>query len=313
MKLHRTLASVSLSASACAIGMFDGVHLGHRMVLENALREAKIRGVESVVVSFANHPQSLVSQTPTQLLSTLDERLAIFEALGFDHALILDFDEWLMNLPAQEFVSRILVQHLHVQSVSVGYDHRFGKGRQGNGDMLKQLGQRYGFVTQIIEPVRVKGQIISSTLIRKLLSYGDIKQANVLLGRPYALAGQVVQGVQRGRTLGFPTANLSIEPARLIPGVGTYGGYAELQGKEYPALCNIGLSPTFGDQTQKRVEVHLLEYQGGEFYEEPLAMHFVDKIRDEKKFASAEELIQQIQDDCAYFQSTLLPTYFHHE
>ena len=303
MHVHRTLETVHLPASACAIGMFDGVHSGHRMVLESALRSARILGVESVVVSFANHPQFLVSKSPTQLLSSLEERLAEFKAMGFDHALILTFDEWLMSLPAERFVAEILVEHLGAKSVSVGYDHRFGKGRAGNGELLQQLGERtYGFTTHVIEPVRVNGQIVSSTLIRKLLAYGDLDQANTLLGRPYSLSGLVEPGLQRGRQLGFPTANLALDEHRLIPGTGTYGGFATLNGREYPALCNIGLSPTFGDQAQKRVEVHLLGYQGPDFYGETLHMALTHKLRDERKFSSVEELIAQIRQDQADFE-----------
>ncbi|HEY9746571.1 MAG TPA: bifunctional riboflavin kinase/FAD synthetase [Oculatellaceae cyanobacterium] len=310
MKIYRSVQEVSLPASACAIGMFDGIHVGHLMVLESALREARIRGIPSVVVSFSNHPQFLISQTPTQLLSTLDERLAAFDKLGFEHALILDFDEWLKNLDAEAFIDLILCQHLGVRSVTIGYDHRFGKNRAGDGEMLKQVGLRKGFDVQIIEPVRTildsaegGGQIVSSTLIRKLLTYGELAQANQLLGYPYHLSGTVEKGMQRGRKLGFPTANLAVAPYRLIPANGTYGGYAELGGKRYPAVCNIGLCPTFGDQTAKKVEVHLLGYTGPDFYGASLKMTFTHKIRDEQKFPSVDALIAQIRQDCAFVQA----------
>jgi len=285
--------------------MFDGIHVGHVMVLENALREARLLNVPSVVVSFANHPQFLISQTPTQLLSTLEERLKSFETMGFDYALILDFDEWLKNLPAEEFIQGILLKHLGVKSVTVGYDHRSGKNRVGDGAMLQQAGQQWDFDVQIIDPVRIKpdateggGQIVSSTLIRKLLAFGDIEQANQLLGRPYHLTGIVEKGLQRGRELGFPTANIAVETHRLIPANGTYGGYAILNGKQYLAVCNIGICPTFGDQALKRVEVHLLGYEGPAFYDESLQMTFLQKIRDELKFPSVDALVQQIRKDC---------------
>jgi riboflavin kinase/FMN adenylyltransferase len=318
MQVHRAIDDIQLPASACAIGMFDGIHAGHVMVLENALREARIRGIPSVVVSFANHPQFLISQTPTQLLSSLDDRLDSFARMGFDHALILEFNEWLKDLPAEQFIDRVLVQHLGVKSVTVGYDHRFGKNRVGDGDMLKRAGQAQGFAVQIIDPVRTRvdidsidsaenaanghsastSQIVSSTLIRKLLAFGDVTQANQLLGHPYRLNGEVEPGLQRGRQLGFPTANLATEAHRLIPGNGTYGGYAILQGTRYPAVCNIGLSPTFGDQAHKRVEVHLIGYKGPDFYGETLEMVFQHKIRDERKFSGVEALIAQIRQDC---------------
>ncbi len=312
MHIHRSVQTVQFPASACAIGMFDGIHVGHRMVLENALREARIRGIPSVVVSFANHPQTLISRTPTELLTSLEERLVAFEALGFDHALILDFDEWLKNLPAEEFIRLILREHLGVQSVTVGYDHRFGKNRAGDADMLKRAGQEQDFAVQIIDPVRTNlqnaegdGQIVSSTLIRKLLAYGDVTQANRLLGHPYSLSGVVEGGLQRGRQLGFPTANLAIPEERLIPANGTYAGLAILDGQTYPAVCNIGLSPTFGDQTRKRVEAHLLDYQGPDFYGQILHMQLINRIRDEQRFPNIEALVAQIGQDCGMAREQL--------
>jgi riboflavin kinase/FMN adenylyltransferase len=254
------------------------------------------------------------------LLSSLDERLTYFEQLGFNAALILDFDEWLKNLPAEEFIRQILLERLGIKSVTVGYDHRFGKNRRGDGEMLKLAGQQYGFDVQIIDPVRLSteppegaGQIVSSTLIRKLLAYGDIEQANRLLGRPYSLTGTVEEGLQRGRQLGFPTANLAVEPHRLIPANGTYGGYADLNGTRYRAVCNIGLCPTFGDQAQKRVEIHLLDYTGDPFYGATLRMSFLHKIRDEHKFPSIDALIHQIEQDCQWVKNTVASPFLGHQ
>ncbi|MBY0450649.1 MAG: riboflavin biosynthesis protein RibF [Cyanobacteria bacterium] len=293
--------------SSCAIGMFDGVHLGHRVVLESALRETRLNHpLSSVVISFANHPQQLLSSTPTPMLSDLPERLAIFESMGFDYAVILDFAPWLRDLPAEAFIQQILVEGLSAASISVGYDHHFGKGREGNGAYLQSKEARYGYKTQVIDPVRLDTpsgdtDIVSSTVIRKLLSFGHLGQANTMLGRPYSISGQVVPGVQRGQTIGFPTANLAIPNNRLTPANGTYGGIAILGEVSYPAVCNIGFSPTFGDQPEKRVEVHLLNYQGEKgnaFYGEHLGFAFTHKLRDEKSFPSVEALIQQIRSDC---------------
>lgn len=303
MKVYRRLEEIQLPGSACAIGMFDGIHVGHQLVLENALREARLLNVQSVVFSFANHPQFLISQTPTQLLSSLEERLAACEAMGFDVALIPEFDTTLMSMSAHDFVQDILLNRLSIQSVTVGYDHRFGKSRQGDGAYLTSCGQQFGFDTQIIDPVRVGDQIVSSTLIRKLLSYGDLDRANQLLGKPYHLTGIVEKGLQRGRQLGFPTANITLDAHRLVPAIGTYGGSATLAGEIYPAVCNIGLCPTFGDQSAKRVEVHLLGYDGPEFYGETFTFQFRQKLRDERKFPSVEELVAQIRRDCAATES----------
>lgn len=299
MKLFRTLDAVEIGPSACAIGMFDGVHLGHHMVLEQAIRASKIQQLASVVFTFANHPQSIVAQTPTPLLSTLDERLAAFEAMGFDAALVLDFTPELRDIPAEAFVQRILLETLHVKAVSVGYDHRFGKGRQGDGAFLKAQGEQVGFEVTIVEPVRVGNQIISSTLIRKLLSYGDLDRANQLLGHPYCLTGTVVSGVGRGRTIGFPTANLQVATDRLVPAHGVYAGTACVEGDPAPrpAVCNIGVAPTFADQPQARIEVHVLDLED-DLYGKRLAFTFLHHLREERAFPSVNELVTQLQQDC---------------
>lgn len=301
LKLVRHHTDLSLPSSACALGMFDGVHLGHQRVLGNAIQQAKLLAIPSVVFSFADHPQVLLSETPTQLLSTLDERLEEFEKLGFDYALILDFNPWLKNLSPTEFVDQILLKALGIKHVTVGYDHRFGKNRAGNGEVLKTMGQQLGFEVAIIEPVKLpdNGPIASSTLIRKLLSYGDIKEANLLLGKPYRLSGTVEKGLQRGQTLGFPTANLACAKNRVVPAVGTYGGFAILDGTQYQAVCNIGHSPTFEETLLKpRIEVHLLDYNGPAFYDQPLSMNFVAHLRDEMKFPTVNDLVCQIEADC---------------
>jgi riboflavin kinase / FMN adenylyltransferase len=299
MKVFRTLQSVAIGPSACAIGMFDGIHLGHHMVLEQAIRVAKINQLESVVFTFTNHPQSVVSKTPTPLLSTVEERLAAFEAMGFDAVLMLDFTSELKDMPAETFVQSILLDTLHVKAVSVGYDHRFGKNRQGDGPFLKTQGQIHGFEVYVIEPVRVDHQIVSSTLIRKLLSYGDLDKANQLMGRPYTLTGAVVGGVGRGKSIGFPTANLDIPPQLLVPAQGVYAGTVRIEGESqvWPAVCNIGLAPTFGDQIQPRMEVHILDYNQ-DLYGKTLTFTFLHHLRKERVFPSVDALIAQLHDDC---------------
>ncbi len=281
------------------MGMFDGIHLGHRIILEGALRQSKELNAKSVVFGFANHPQTLLSQTPTRLLSTLEERLETFKTMGFDEALILEFNEALMTLPAADFMTRILQDYLHVKGVSVGYDYRFGQGRQGDVSLLKAFGEDHGIDVQVIDPVRADEQIVSSTVIRKLLAYGDLDQANQLLGRPYSVSGIVEKGTQRGQTIGFPTANLAMDTQRLLPGEGTYGGAAEVEGTVYPAVCNVGLAPTFGEMMSPRVEVHVLDYHGQSFYGEPLRFWFCQRIRDEQTFSSVDDLVAQIHQDIA--------------
>ena len=312
MNVLRTLSDmkhVGLTASSCALGMFDGIHVGHHAVLGSALHHAQQLNIPSTVFSFAQHPQFLLSSTPPEILSSLDERLAIFESLGFDYALILDFDDSLKSRSAIDFVQTLLLDHLGVKNISVGYDHCFGAGRQGDGAFLKQCGKEYGFNVEIIDPVRASfdgtQQIVSSTLIRKLLRFGKILHANALLGYEYRLTGSVKPGEQRGRKLGFPTANIQPPEFQLVPAVGIYSGIAILKNHAYKAVCNIGHCPTFGTQMPKRIEVHLLNYTGPEFYNESLTFQFHQKIRDEETFESIDALTAQIQADCDYARNSL--------
>lgn len=307
MQVFRSLEALKQTCpnlqSACALGMFDGVHVGHQMVCQKAIRQAKIKGLSSLVFSFANHPQSLLSQTPTDLLSTLEERLELFKTLGFDIAVILDFNDAFKQITATHFVQDILVDAFKAHFISAGYDYCFGQHREGDGSYLKQASQQYGFSVEIIDPVRVNEQIVSSTVIRKLLKHGQVEEANQYLGRLYSLKGEVIQGHQRGQSIGFPTANIDVADERVVPATGTYGGLAILKGVTYRAVCNIGLSPTFGDILKKRVEVHLIGYNGKNFYGSTLEFQVSEKIRDEQKFNSVDELIAQIEKDCEFISA----------
>ena len=319
MQVDSEFTAKSLTASrpcACALGMFDGVHLGHRVVLESALRQARLEGLKSVVLSFRNHPQTILSKTPPALLSDADERLAIFEAMGFDRAVMLTFDDALKQLPARAFIEQFLVAGVQARHVSVGYDHCFGANREGTVEFLQRHAPAWGMGVHVLDPVRVTAhntrQIVSSTLIRKLLGYGDVSQAAQLLGRPYTLSGTVIAGDARGRTIGFPTANLQVPADRLVPMVGTYAGWAEVPGPQgqpgqrYRAVTNIGHAPTFNEApaapTMPRIEVHVLGYTGPDFYDQPLTLGLTERLRDERRFESVEALVTQIQRDCDHAQ-----------
>lgn len=296
---HRS--DITAAPTAVAIGMFDGIHAGHQQVLQQALDVAQTHGYRSAVLTFSNHPQTVLSATPPRLLSTLAERLALLEAMGVELVAALPFNHEMQCLGAQSFVQNLLAQELGARHVAVGYDFCFGVNREGNGDTLKTLAQQYEMGVTIVPPVRVEGQIVSSTVIRKLLTFGDVATAAQLLSRFYQLTAPVISGLKRGRQLGFPTANLCMDALalRAMPGVGTYAGWAELSGERYPAVCNIGLSPTFTqDALPERVEVHVLGYTGADFYGAPLTFAFTHRLRDESRFNSVDALTAQIQLDC---------------
>jgi riboflavin kinase/FMN adenylyltransferase len=292
--------------SVCALGFFDGVHLGHQMVMETARREARRLGVPAGVVSFDQHPQQIISRTPTPLLSTLDERLALFAEQDMDFSLILPFTEAMKSMSAKTFVTAVLMGSLNAQALAVGYDYRFGAQRRGDAAFLRQCAQN----VTVLDPVRVPDDtgasvIVSSTLIRKLLSYGDLALANRLLGRPYALTGTVVHGLARGRQLGFPTANLALAPQRLLPAAGVYAGLATVNGHTYSAVCNVGVSPTFADQAHPRVEVHLLGYDGGDCYGHVVQFDCVARLRGEQTFPTVDALVAQMTQDCQQAERAL--------
>lgn len=307
------------SRTAVALGMFDGVHVGHTLVLENALRQARLQQVLAVAVTFEQHPQVLLSQTPTPQLSSLNDRLQAFAQMGFDATVVLRFTEGFRAWTADAFIQTFLVDTLKACSVSVGYDYRFGKHRQGDGTYLRdasaQLPLAQRFDVQTLDPVTVDEQIVSSTLIRKLLSTGRLEHANALLGRPYAVQGEVVHGQHRGRTIGFPTANLALLPDRLCPQRGVYAGWAaivnptlaQMPCTRWPAVCNIGTAPTFAADgtTQATIEVHVLSPAPESLYGQTLCMQFTHHLRDEQRFSGAEALVTQITADCTRARALL--------
>ncbi len=305
--------------TSVALGMFDGVHLGHQQVLSKALHQSDPRYLlHSVVFTFSNHPQELISKKTPPMLTTVEERLRCFEMMGFESTLMLPFTEELMQCSADSFVKDILVDALHTNYIATGYNFCYGHQRQGNTQELKIAGKKHGFQTRIIDPVSLSLQtdpdndtkepvVISSTAIRNYLQSGDMKPATQLLGRPFRLTGKVVKGEQRGRTLGFPTANLGLEARQLVPKNGVYVGIASMektiQSKKevfkYNAVCNVGHAPTFdGGTPQPRVEVHLLGYKGNDFYGSKLSFNFMERLRDEQPFDSPDELKAHIKQDC---------------
>lgn len=296
--------TTAIGSSAFCLGTFDGVHAGHRVVMDSALRAAKQHGLLSGIFTFSNHPQSLLTSTPPRLLSSFEDRLNAFEAMGFDVVVCPPFDEAMKNIKAQDFIDTILYNTLQCRSLSVGYDFCFGQNRQGNGAYLQHEGPKNGIEhIHVIEPVKVDGQIVSSTLIRKLLTYGELEQAVNLLGHPYILSAPIIQGKQLGRQLGFPTANMDMttlkQHYRLIPANGVYGGFSIIDSTPYRATINIGHSPSVdGGTPQPRIEVHLLDYSGTDFYKQNLTLHLTHRLRDERRFDSLDALKMQIQSDC---------------
>ena len=282
----------SVSASSVALGIFDGVHLGHQSIIKAAQKEALERGLSSVILTFENHPRSLTINNSPSLITDFQTRLKLFKELGVDYVLAIKFSLEIMNMSPDEYLRNYLLAILNAKNVSVGYDHHFGKNRSGNVEFLKEFCKENDLSLTIKEAFKIDGDLVSSSSIREQLSTGNIKEANKLLGRNFTLRGTVIHGDGRGKELGFPTANLKISDELIKPKPGVYLATAD----KYQCLVNIGYRPTFTHKQELSIEAHLLDFTGN-LYNAELELEFIDRIRDEKKFSSKEELIKQIKED----------------
>lgn len=300
MRFERGLEQVVHDArSVVTVGTFDGVHRGHQAVLQFLMARARERNGISTVLSFDPHPREVLRGELVPLLTTVEERAALMAELGIERLIVLPFTSALASMPARQFVEEILVRRIGLQAICVGYDHAFGRNREGNVALLQELGPRYGFEVDVIPPQVVEDQTVSSTLIRTvLMQHGDVRLASELLGRPYRLQATVVRGEGRGRTLGFPTANLQLtHPRKVVPRNGVYAVRVWLPDAEQPrgGMMNIGVRPTFaGDQ--RTLEVHVLDFEG-DLYGRLLRVDFIERLRDEQRFPSVEALREQLFRD----------------
>jgi riboflavin kinase / FMN adenylyltransferase len=291
---------IGTGQSVVTIGTFDGVHVGHLKVIDRLLRHKEVSKTESLLLTFFPHPRMVLSGAgDVRLLNTLQERIDLLSLTGLDNLVVHPFDQQFSELSAEDFVCEVLVKRLRASKVIVGHDHRFGHGRTAGFEDLQRFGNQYEFTVEQIPAQELDDITISSTKIRHALQAGEIKKANDYLGYPFLLSGTVVHGKHLGQTLGFPTANIEIaESYKLIPGHGVYLVHAELQGNLLPAVANIGTRPTIEGE-RVSVEVHLLDYNE-DLYGKILKIHLLDRIRDEKKFNSLQQLTQQIAFDVAY-------------
>ncbi len=283
---------------AISIGAFDGVHLGHKEVIERALNYARrVRGVKSAVLTFSPHPTRFFKGESFKLLTTEEEKEKILKSIGVDEVIKLTFNKNLADMPPELFFKKILLDELNVRFISIGFNFTFGKGGEGTPSLLVELAQRYGVAVEITPPKVIMGRIVSSTIIRKLVSEGKMGESALLLGRNYSLRGRVVRGDGMGKKLGFPTANLSIPPEKLLPPNGVYAAFVRVGDKGFLGAMNIGYRPTISGEGEKiTVEVHLLDFSG-DLYDRIIEVEILRRIRPEKKFLSLEELKEQIEKD----------------
>ncbi|MDO9244365.1 MAG: bifunctional riboflavin kinase/FAD synthetase [Rhodocyclaceae bacterium] len=306
MRLYRTIPAQASSSRVLAIGNFDGLHLGHRALLERLTAHARRLNLPPAVMTFEPHPRELFTpeQAPARLTS-LREKLALLDACGIEEVFLLHFSRKLAGLSAQEFIDRVLVQGLAVRHLIIGDDFRFGKGRAGDFTMLAAAGQQQGFGVEAMHTIEINGERVSSSAVRDALGGGDLEHAARLLGRPYSIAGRVVHGGKIGRKLGWPTANIQLKRKRVaLTGVfaATVSG---IDKRHLPGAASLGVRPTLGAGLRPVLEVHLFDFDQ-EIYGAHLTVHLLHKLRDEAKFDSLEALTAQIARDVqatqAYFE-----------
>lgn len=296
MGLITSLADPRLPRGALvSIGNFDGVHAGHAILLGSLVERARAAGRASLVLTFEPHPLTILrpGAIPPRL-TTPQRKAELMARLGVDEVLAYPTSSELLSMSPQEFFDEVLIKRLDIAGLVEGPNFLFGAGRRGDVALLERLCASRGMVCHIVDPVQVDGEWISSSSVRRALSEGNVETASRLLGRPYRLAGLVVSGAQRGRTIGFPTANLA-EIATVIPRDGVYGGIATVAGIRYPVAMNIGANPTFGEADAK-VELHLVGY-AGDLYGSVLEVDFLGRLRDTQSFSSLDALKSQLERD----------------
>jgi riboflavin kinase/FMN adenylyltransferase len=295
LNTHFGLPAERLGPSAVAVGSFDGLHLGHRAVVERLLAAARSQDLQVAWITFDPHPRCVLdpANCPAQV-TTLEERLGLVRPLGVQQAIVLEFTRSLAALTAEEFMERLQAA-IDLRCLVVGYDFALGRGRRGDTAWLRAHGRDHGYRVEVVEPFRLGEAEVHSSEVRRLLTLGEVEQANRLLGRQFAMSGLVEPGDRIGRDLGWPTVNLAVPPTKLVPGRGIYAGWADTPAGAYQAAISVGYRPTF-HKTELRVEAHLLDFTG-DLYQQRLELRFVARLRDEVQYPDAASLSVQIARD----------------
>ena len=307
MQIVRGLESFPPDArpSVVALGTFDGVHLGHRAILGTAVTRARAAGLQALACTFEQHPAEILQPARApRSITTVDERLALIGETGVDGVVVLSFTPELAAVEPEAFVKDVLLGRLRAQEIVVGFNHRFGRGARGDARLLQELASRLGFQAHVVPPLTVAGVPVSSSEVRTALQRGDVVAAARFLGRAYWMGGTITSGAGRGRTLGFPTANLAPDRELLIP-KGVYGCLAHVDGVAHQAVVNIGVRPTFAETTLA-IEAHLLDFTG-DLYGRRMRLDFLLHLREEMRFPSVDELRAQIARDVAAARAGLAP------
>lgn len=286
---------INVENTVVTIGNFDGIHKGHIKLIKEAVKEAKTKNYKSVVFTFENHPMRYFRADSIKHIITNEEKVKIFENLGVDIVFMIPFDEYMTKISATDFVKTILHEKLKCKMVIVGHDFTFARNKEGNASLLESLGKNYNMKVKVIEPIKIKGRRVSSSYIRNLINDGNVSEIKDFLGRNYFLEGEVIHARKIGRTIGFPTANLKAEDKLIIPKNGIYAVKVYIKNKVYYGATNIGYNPTVNGKALS-IETNIIDFDE-EIYGEIIKVEFLDRIRDEKKFNSLDELKSQLRKD----------------
>lgn len=296
MEHHRSLDTARMNACWLAVGVFDGVHRGHQKIIQRLTTGAHSVDMPAVVLTFDPHPAKLFGRGEIKLLTLPDERAGLLGGMGVDVIVTHPFDRKVADTTAYDFM-KLLKDRIGLHHLVLGYDSTLGKNREGNAARLAEIGSEVGYTLETVPALSDESGVISSTEIRKLVSTGNVREAARLMGHPYQLRGRVVRGDQRGRTIGFPTANLVFAFDKLIPAGGIYACWADTRDGKYRAAVNIGINPTFTPEKQTiSVEAYLLDFEG-DLYDQELRLEFILRLRDEMRYDSVEALVSQINED----------------
>lgn len=294
----------TIKESVVTIGNFDGIHKGHQVLIEKATEYAKKNNVISTVFTFNNHPVNYFKPNSIKNIITNNDKIKILKTMGVDYIINIPFDEYMTKISGYDFVKDILIDKLGAKKIIVGHDFTFARNKEGNIALLKELSKKYGFLLEIVNPVKIDDIRISSSYIRKLILDGKVEDARKYLGRNYKLSGEVIHSKKLGRTIGFPTANISIDENIIIPKVGIYATKVYVNGTIYYGATNVGYNPTVNGN-KLSIETNILEFND-DIYGKIITIEFLERIRDEKKFNGIEELKEQLQKDTKYIYKVYL-------
>lgn len=299
MKIYNSLDDIDFSFDTCVtIGNFDGVHRGHQTLIKKTIEYSKKNNLKSVVFTFSNHPVNYFKPGYVKNIISQKEKAEIIERMGIDIYISVPFDSSMTQISPEEYVDNILVNKLHVKKMVIGHDFTFARKREGNSDVLRELGKERGFGVEVVNPVLIDGKRVSSTEIRKVISEGKVAAAENLIGRYFAVEGTVIKGRQIGRTIGFPTANIQYDNKMVIPKIGIYATLAVIDGEVFCGATSIGTNPTVNGKYLS-IETYVLNLDE-DLYGKKMRIEFVERMRDEEKFDSTEALKAQLSKDVEY-------------